>query len=84
MVNDINDCRDASPAARLRLFSCLSANVHALLRLIEGPNPCVEVVVVLKLQARRNDMQLYLVRKLFEAQLMAVHKATREAACKEV
>jgi hypothetical protein len=53
VADDVDSWCDISLAARLRLFPCLSANIHAVLCLIEGPNPCAEAVAVLELQARR-------------------------------
>jgi hypothetical protein len=37
------------------LFPRLSANVRAVLRLIEGPNPHAEAAAALDLQARRHE-----------------------------
>ncbi len=49
MADDVDSWRNASPAAQLRLFPRLSANVRTVLHLIEGPNPRAEAVVALEL-----------------------------------
>jgi hypothetical protein len=65
VADDIDSWRDASSPVRLTLFPRLSANIHAVLRLIEDLNPCAEVATVLDLQTRRHDEQLRLMRRLF-------------------
>ncbi len=80
MDNDADDWCDVSPEAQLVLFPQLSANTTAVLHMIQGPNPCEKMAVVLELQARRHDEQLRLIHKLFEVQLVAVREATRKAA----
>jgi hypothetical protein len=49
VADNIDSWRDASPPTRLRLFLCLSTNVRAVLRLIEGLNPRAEAVAALEL-----------------------------------
>ncbi len=55
MADDIDSWRDAPPPVQLTLFPRLSANVRAVLRLIEGPNPRAEAAAALDLQARRHE-----------------------------
>jgi hypothetical protein len=61
------------------LFLRLITNVVAILRLIEGPNPRAEAAAGLKLWTRHHNEQLYLIRELFEVQLVAMREATHEA-----
>jgi hypothetical protein len=49
VANNVDSWRNASLAVRLRLFPCLSPNIHAILQLIEGLNPCAEAAVALEL-----------------------------------
>jgi hypothetical protein len=49
MVNDVDDWHDTLPGAQLTLFPRLSANVCAVLLLIQGPNPCAKVAAALEL-----------------------------------
>ncbi len=78
MADDVDSWRDAPPLVQLTLFPRLSANVRAVLRLIEGPNPRAEAAAVLDLQARRHEEQLRLMCRLFAEQLAAMRKAVRD------
>ncbi len=80
MADDVDSWHDASPAAQLRLFPHLSVNVRAILHLIEGPNPCVDAVAALELQAWRHEELLHLMRRQFVKQLTAM----REAVCDKI
>ncbi len=84
MADDVDGWRNAPPPVQLMLFPRLSANVRAVLRLIEGPNPRAEAAAALDLQARRHEEQLHLMRELFEAQLVAVCEVARKAARDEI
>ncbi len=84
MADDVDGWRDAPPPVQLTLFPRLSANIRAVLRLIEGPNPRAEAAAALDLQARCYKEQLHLMRELFEAQLVAMREAAHEAARNEI
>ncbi len=85
MADDVDSWCDAPPPVQLTLFPRLSANVRAVLRLIEGPNPRAEAAAALDLQAaaaldlqaRRHEEQLRLMRRLFAEHLAATREAVR-------
>ncbi len=62
---------------QLRLIPLLSVNVRAVLRLIEGLNPYVEVMAALELQAQHQEEQLRLMRRLFAEQLAVMREVVR-------
>ncbi len=78
MADDVDSWRDAPPLVQLTLFPRLSANVRAVLRLIEGPNPRAEAAAALDLQTQRHEEQLRLMRRLFAEQLAAMREAIRD------
>jgi hypothetical protein len=55
VANNVDGWRDVSPEAQLVLFSRLSANITAVLRLIQDPNPRAKAATALELQARRHN-----------------------------
>ncbi len=60
---------------QLTFFLRLSANVRAVLCLIEGLNPCAEAAAALDLQAQHHKEQLRLMHWLFAEQLAATCEA---------
>ncbi len=84
MADDMDSWCNASLVAQVRPFLSLSANIRAVLQLIEGPNPRAEAVASFELQGWHHDKQLHLMCDLFEAQLVTVREAAREAVRKEI